>query len=477
MRNAKLILPGSFEQEKHYYTKVINSQIHPLVSFFLHLDRDRIINRYCHLHPTIKRETIERLIMYRPKYMSWAGADLFYVTTKEGERKIVVIETNSSPSGQKSMPLAFEHNEFGGYQKLIENTFLPLIKSRRLPRGDFAILYDKNSMEVSGYASTLASLTRENVYMVPFYSGDNDPPARFVDGVLEVRDENDQWHPIRAALRYVTQKPWNRIPVKTKTLLLNPVLACLAGGRNKALAAKAYDMLNSELASENIQLNVPETVLDVRKEEIPLWVKRFGGHAVIKVPYSNAGQGVYTITNSSELDSFMEEDFDYDLFIVQSLIGNYNWSSIGLKGQFYHVGTVPNKKGDIFVADLRMMLGSTSEGFRPVAIYSRRTRTPLSNELTAGLSSWEMLKTNLSIKLMEDKWDSDTSRLLLMDRKDFNVLGIGIDDLIEGYIQTILAIIAIDTMAVNLINKKGGFRKKLFMSLNNDESLLSEIFV
>lgn len=42
------------------------------------------------------------------------------------------------------------------------------------------------------------------------------------------------WERVRAAIRYVTQKPWNRIPPITRTLIYNPVLACLAGGRNKA---------------------------------------------------------------------------------------------------------------------------------------------------------------------------------------------------------------------------------------------------
>ena len=45
------------------------------------------------------------------------------------------------------------------------------------------------------------------------------------------------WEHVRAAIRYVTQKPWNRIPPITRTLIYNPVLACLAGGRNKARRA------------------------------------------------------------------------------------------------------------------------------------------------------------------------------------------------------------------------------------------------
>jgi hypothetical protein len=64
---------------------------------------------------------------------------------------------------------------------------------------------------------------------------------------------------------------------------------------------------------------------------------------------------------------------------------------------------------------------------------------------------------------------------MLMDRKDFNALGIGVDDLIEAYIQTVLTVIAIDKMAEYLLNKKGIFRSKLFRSLDNDQVLIDEI--
>ena len=64
-----------------------------------------------------------------------------------------------------------------------------------------------------------------------------------------------------------------------------------------------------------------------------------------------------------------------------------------------------------------------------------------------------------------------------MDRKDFNSLGIGMDDLIEAYIQTVLSIVAIDKMAQTLTNQKGQFRFKLFKSLDNDASLLKEILL
>jgi len=170
----------------------------------------------------------------------------------------------------------------------------------------------------------------------------------------------------------------------------------------------------------------------------------------------------------------MEMEHSYDQFIVQSLIGHYDWSSTTEHGRYFHIGTIPNKKGNIFIADLRMMVYSSPEGLFPCAIYARRARTPLSNKIPD--DSWAVLGTNLSVKVDENQWDSDTSRLMLMDRKDFNALGLGTDDLIEAYIQTVLTIIAIDKMAQTLLNKKGLFRQKLFASLDNDESLIKEIY-
>ena len=63
-----------------------------------------------------------------------------------------------------------------------------------------------------------------------------------------------------AALRYVTQRPWDRIPLDTRTIILNPIVACLAGGRNKSVAAKAYADLNTDLACSGLQIKTPFTV-------------------------------------------------------------------------------------------------------------------------------------------------------------------------------------------------------------------------
>jgi hypothetical protein len=471
MRQVEIIQPDSFEQEDHFYPKALNSQLHAMVSHFLNLDHERITERYSHLNPQVDTKALKDILKYQAKHFFWGGADLFYVTTEQGNRKMVVLETNSCPSGQKSMPPRTDADEYRGYRYLIENSFIPLLKKKRLPKGALAVIYDKNYMEVSGYAATIAELTGENVYLIPHFDNE-EQYIRFESGVMILSIDNEDI-PIRAAYRYVTQKPWNRIPVTSKTLIYNSTLVCLAGGRNKLLANKAYEIYNTELRNSGLEISMPETIKDVSKLEIPLWVKKFGGKAVIKDPYSNAGQGVYTITSEEELDDFLAGEYSYDQFIVQSLIGHYNWSSQSEQGKYFHIGTIPNKKGHIYIADLRVMVYSSPKGFYPCAIYARRARAPMKESLTT--SSWEVLGTNLSVKKGENQWDSDTSRLMLMDRKDFNSLGIGIDDLIEAYIQTVLTIISIDKMSQTLLNKKGQFKAKLFKSLDSDESLFKEI--
>jgi hypothetical protein len=475
-RVIKSFAPGSFDNNNHFYPKVLNAELHPLVRFFLSLGKDRVINRYCHLNPMVSRQALADFLNYRCKYLKWAGADLFQVTTSDGHKQTVVIETNSCPSGQKSMPMSDEFDGKGGYRLIIENSFRSMIRNKKLVNGVLAVLYDKNPMEVSGYAATMADVFSEAVYMVPFFKDDWQEFSRYSeDRTLEIQI-NGQWTPVRAALRYVTQKPWTRIPVVSKTKILNPVVGCLAGGRNKLVAAKAYELFNAEARETGLKINMPHTVYDVSKIEVPLVMKTLGGRGVVKVPYSNAGQGVFTITSEQELERFMDMDFPYDQFIVQALIGNSEWSSTCPEGQLYHLGTVPNKNNEIYVADMRLMVSSGDEGFRPVGFYARRALKPLSQELKGSEESWDMLGTNLSVKLGEDQWSSETNRLILMDRRDFNSLGVGIDQLIDSYIQTVMATIAIDQMAKNLISEKGGLKKKLFQSLNKDDSFIGEIY-
>ena len=471
-----IVTAGSFDEEQHFYPRVLNAQIHPLIRHLMQMGNERIICRYCHLHPEADESAVRQLLTSCPRYFRWGGSDLIHVTTESGSRRVVIIETNSCPSGQKSMPRINEAKEDAGYREVLERSFLPALRKRKQgPKGELAVLYDKNHMENSGYAATLAELTGEDVHLVPVPTSGSCDHMRFGDDrVLQIKT-NGEWVPIRAAFRYVTQKPWARIMPLSRTMIFNPVLVCLAGGRNKMMAAKAYDFYNAEFQNSGLKIETPETIWDVSLEEVPIWVQRMGGVAVVKVPYSNAGQGVYTIVNEDELDAFMALEHQYDKFIVQALIGNSGWSSLGRDGRLFHVGTMPDKKMNLYVADLRFMVAANDEGFFPVAIYSRRARNPLQRSIQDGESSWDMLGTNLSIKREDGSFATEPNRLLLVDSRDFNRLGIGMDDLIESYVQTVMSIAAIDKMSLQLVNSKGRFRRKLFLSMNPDQALADEI--
>ncbi|EMR10820.1 hypothetical protein PNEG_00967 [Pneumocystis murina B123] len=478
-RYALLKKPGDFEPQECFYPRCLNAQIHPLVSSFFNLGNDRIILRYCHLNPVVNETKLRDCLRYTPSHFRWAGTDLFNVTNAHGQRQMIIVETNSCPSGQKSMPLLSDIDEHGGYHTVLSTAFQSSLSHSDPELGGLAVIYDKNEMEATGYATVMADLTHESVWMAEFYDSDPNPPVKWENGILYVRDKENVWHSIRACFRYVTKAPWNRIPLKTRTLVLNNIISCLAGGRNKMMAARAYELFNAEMAGTGLMIRTPETLNNISKSEIPLIISSWGGHAVVKVPYSNAGQGVYIITNQKELQDFMHTEHRYDKFIVQSLIGNASWSSVTREGMQYHIGNIPDKKGKTFVSDLRCMVtvGDVG-GFQPVAIYARRARKPLLRKLDDDplTTSWEMLGTNLSVKLPDGSFSTESKRLVLMDRKDFNTLGISLDDLIEGYVQTVLSVIAIDKLAKRLINvDTGEFDMELFRALNPDDRLLEEI--
>lgn len=484
----RVVNVGEFDQANHFYERVLNAHMHPMVSYFFSLNQTQIINRYCHLHPATNKDALSNLLSKDICKLRWAGADLFNVTTEDGKRSIVVIETNTCPSGQKSMPPTDEHNDYGGYEVHVRSVVEPNVPSRAEIDGCLCVLFDKNPMEATGYAATMADVLEEEVFLVEAHVGADWQPFRFdADGLMEIysdpasdgtvlhaETETGQWIPVRFCMRYVTQKPWMMIPLVTRTKVLNPISTCLAGGRNKLVAAKAYELFNTSLREDGLAINAPKTICDVSQAEIPLYVELLGGRAVVKVPYSNAGQGVFTITTPEELQDFMDQEFIYDKFIVQALIGTKDSSSVTDDEVFFHTGTIPSKKGQSYCADLRMMVcNRAGKGFVPVAMYARKARVPLAN--VSSENSWNVLGTNLSVKNEDGSWSTETNRLMLMDRKDFNKLGLGVDDLITAFVQTVLAVTAIDEMAERLVGEDGSFNYELFSALNNDDALIAEI--
>ncbi len=59
---VEIVEPGMFEASEHFYPRVLNAQIHPLVRSFLCLGNDRIIKRYCHLHPEVSSAGVTKVL-------------------------------------------------------------------------------------------------------------------------------------------------------------------------------------------------------------------------------------------------------------------------------------------------------------------------------------------------------------------------------------------------------------------------------
>ncbi|KAJ2846173.1 hypothetical protein IWW36_004474, partial [Coemansia brasiliensis] len=220
-RNAQLV-EGGFEQARHFYPRVLNAHIHPLVAAFFRMDNVQVAARYGHLNPAVDEAKLRELLGYQPQHFTWAGSDLLSVTNGSGQRQMVVVETNSCPSGQKSMPPLQDNDASSGYRAVVGATLGALLADTDVD-GDLAVVYDKNAMEASGYAAALATESREHVWLVEYYDGDLDPPVTWIADTMHVRDSSGTWHAIRGCLRYVTQRPWNRIPLRTRTRMLNPV--------------------------------------------------------------------------------------------------------------------------------------------------------------------------------------------------------------------------------------------------------------
>uniref|UniRef100_A0A5S6QY74 ATP-grasp domain-containing protein n=1 Tax=Trichuris muris TaxID=70415 RepID=A0A5S6QY74_TRIMR len=463
--------------EKHFYAKVINSRIHPTVRRLLYASNEELATHYCTMHPQADRLELLRVMNTSSKWYRWAGADLIRTVNLENQERMVVIEMNSCPSGNKSVP--FVDWGYEGYRRVMENAFVPiLISDKTLPSGSLAVLYDvmKQRKESYAYALMLAKLTKEQVYLVNvgFQPQLPDYMRWSPEGVCQLEVKPGEWLDVRALFRYVTRKPWLKLPLLSKTMIMNPVIACLAGGRNKLVAAKAYKQFNEIHAGAGLKINVPYTLTDVTKKGIMEHAEEMNHQMVVKVPYSNCGVGVYTITCKEELQRFFDAGHTYDKYIVQSIISHPSWKRSGCPNQLFHIGCCPQfEPNNRYVADLRFMITAGPNGWMPVAIYCRRAPEPLTANCPPG-RSWDMLGTNLSIG-SDGTRGTDTSRLILVDEESFPDMAIGYDELVECYVQTVLAASAIDQQCQRLMSDRQHFDLRLFMQLDDDQTFIDEV--
>jgi hypothetical protein len=474
----KIIIPGIFNESDHLYECVLNKKMHKIVEYFFSLNKNEYIDIYCKKYNNryINKKILYEMLLYKPKYFHWSGVDLLNINNFEDDNinNMIILETNSCPSGQKSMPNIIPGLGYENLMKIFINIVNNLSKQKKIPDGVLAIIYDKNYLEVSGYAKKLANISNENIYLTESYNNDKNQSIKWDnDGIMYIFDNYGKWIKVRAVFRYVTQQPWNRIPINSKTFIFNSILSCIAGGRNKLLAHKAYEELNNnELVNSGLKIRIPSTICDLTINDIDSIIKDMNYRAVIKIPYSNAGQGVFTIHDIEEYRECMKNivETKYEKFIIQELVDS--------------VGTV-SLNNEIYVWDLRFMINSSEDGYKPLALYARKAELPLISNKNKNFivnkssnSSRKMYLTNLSKKVEENKWNTATERLIILDEENFEKLGINLEDLVDGYIQAILATIAIDKMAIKLwCEENKTFNRKLFNELNDDYGLENEMYI
>lgn len=463
---VKIIEPGRFVARRHFFAGALQTIPDQRVATLFASSTMELADACCALFPGIDIRDLLRILQYRPRFFKWAGSDLFLIRNHRGERDVMLLETNSCPSGQKYVSGQMTQLHETGYGFLVENVFVPEIAKE--PNGILAVLYDKNGIEASGYATAMANRLQEPVYLVALQHPDADRFLRHGKDSLEIATASG-WQPARGTWRYVTNRPWSRLPLRGGPPMINPVIACIAGGRNKAAAAFAYDQFNRKHSPYGLKINTPNTIVNVAQNQVPVHIATFGGRAVVKIPYSNAGQGIFPITNEAELSDFSAMKLPYERLIVQELIGANGWANGAAQ-----IGTTQDAKGDVYSADLRLMVGATAGGYRPVAAYGRRARLPLPKNLRNDGSSNDFLVTNLSY-WDDGHWKSDKNRVLVLDAANMAYIGWQWPELVKGYIQTCFAMIAIDELACQLMALPDQEMLNALSEISEDPTFLNEI--
>jgi hypothetical protein len=440
-------------------------RVHPMIFEFMRYSNFEIAELYCRNNPEVDYLGVMQVLSTPVKHMRWSGSDLLSVEDTSGRRGKVVLETNSCPSGSLDFP-TLGSEQMGGtpYSKIIKGALLPQLDFSR--EGDLAVIWDKNRRGTRAYAQTLADETGRRVHWMSLMKSEG---FRFEDLDHLTYEDRD----IIGAFRYVTQAPWERLAVDSSLPMVNPVIACLAGGRNKLVAAKAYDTYNLDPLNQ-VKVNIPHTTGELSFDQVIMLVEDWAYVAVVKDPYSNAGQGVFTITSRKELDEFVKTADNDRIYIVQQLIGNTSTTSNGKLEPLVHTGTT-SANGNSYAFDVRMMVVNTPEGYRPVSMYGRRAKAPLESRVGGEISSWDVFGTNLSVKLGADKWKYDEEeRQIVVTDNQFGEMNLSIADIADIYLQAVVSNLAINQMADRLM-RYGTFDFKLFSRLNKDPGLVDTI--
>lgn len=137
-----------------------------------------------------------------------------------------------------------------------------------------------------------------------------------------------------------------------------------------------------------------------------------------------------------------------------------------------------NLNNQLYASTVRIIACSDPSGFKMTAIRAARAARPF----TSIRSEENKLLTDSIETLDEDAYITNLgttgrseSRAIIIDDAAMDALAIGIDDVVDGFMQTVFSIHAIEDMCKRFTTKDGELNLELLKELNPDPQLLAEL--
>lgn len=138
--------------------------------------------------------------------------------------------------------------------------------------------------------------------------------------------------------------------------------------------------------------------------------------------------------------------------------------------------------GQMYAYTVRIIACDSPTGFKTIAICCARAPAPFAkNGETAEIAS-DALLNKIKTVHEDDAYVSNIGtnpdseqRSFYVDDAGMKGMGIGMDDVVDGFMQTVYSTLAIDNMCKKLTMEDGELNMQLLKELNPDPQLLAEV--
>ncbi len=381
---------------------------------------------------TVAPQIVTQILAAGARHFLLAGVDLMpVVDSRSGSRKMLILEVNSAPGFIYCTPEKDIVNY--GYGPVID------LLLEHTPQSSWNCLVDfsegKTPVEDMGFQHYLGKRLSGHIPIVRPADQRSGTVSHAADGHLLL-----EGMPISGGIRYLHDRPWTLIPPDAKGTFVNPTSVDLCGGRDKLMAAEAFRSFRFQ--GDPIPVSTPPCLYARSGGHLRELIARSQSPLVVKKRHLNSGIGIYFIVNPdcANLPEIDEADFP---LVVQEMIPTPGMLHAGA-GPFRQTGVTIGK--DAYACDVRIVLASFADGFRPLMMYARRARLPF-RVLSHALSPERLddaLKVNIARKTA-NRVVFETQRLVLPDSYGWDVLGLSADEVKAAIVESALAVAAVDS--------------------------------